>query len=319
MRIAVIGLGVIGNVHIKVINATGNNLVAVCDTDKEKLSLFPDIKGYTDYIQMLDEVKPDVVHICTPHHLHTEMIISALDRDINVLCEKPVCINKQDIVKIIDAENRSKAQLGVSFQNRYNPTTIFIKEYLKDKKIVSAHGRLVWRRDAEYYGQDAWHGKLATEGGGVLINQAIHTIDLFQYLFGMPTEITAWCSNLSLQGVIDVEDTAMLLCSGEQDFSILATNAGIDNFPVEITVQTESSTVKIIGDKVWIDDICHEKKANDKQYGKAVYGSGHTPLILDFYDCVKTGRKFAIDGKESSKAVSIVLSAYESDGKKIKI
>jgi hypothetical protein len=101
-------------------------------------------------------------------------------------------------------------QIFITGHSEYDRDTLK-KEYLRDKKILAAHGRLVWKRDKEYYGQDAWRGKLATEGGGVLINQAIHTIDLLQYLLGMPTKLTAWCSNLSLQGVIDVEELACRL------------------------------------------------------------------------------------------------------------
>ena len=110
--------------------------IAVCDIDEEKLSLFPTVKGYMDYVKMLDESRPDAVHICTPHHLHTKMVLEALKRDIHVLCEKPLCIKEEDIPLILEAEKRSKAQLGVCFQNRYNAATLFTKEYLKHKKIL---------------------------------------------------------------------------------------------------------------------------------------------------------------------------------------
>ena len=140
MRVAVIGLGVIGQLHVKVIQETKNDLVAVCDVDIEKFVDYAGVKCYTDYLVMLDEVKPDVIHICTPHYLHTEMIIAGLQRNINVLCEKPLCIDEKDIPLIMEAERNSKAQLGVCFQNRYNPSSVFVKEYLQGKKIVGAHG-----------------------------------------------------------------------------------------------------------------------------------------------------------------------------------
>ena len=104
MKSAVIGVGMIGNVHIRMMKELGAELVAVCDVDKNKIFSMVGVQVFTDYIKMLDQVKPNIVHICTPHHLHTEMIIAALERDINVLCEKPLCIREEDIPKILEAE-----------------------------------------------------------------------------------------------------------------------------------------------------------------------------------------------------------------------
>ena len=136
MKTAIVGLGVIGNVHYNVLKNMGNCAVAVCDVDSKKLSQFDGVEKYTDYVEMLDRVKPEVVHICTPHYLHEQMIISALERDINVLCEKPLCISREEIDRILIAEKKSKAQLGVCHQNRYNLENVFVKDYLKDAKIL---------------------------------------------------------------------------------------------------------------------------------------------------------------------------------------
>ncbi len=100
MKSAIVGLGVIGKVHKQLINKLGFNLTAICDIDQSKLQVLDDVKVFTDYVSMLNEVKPDVVHICTPHYLHADMIIEALSRDINVLCEKPICIKEEDILRI---------------------------------------------------------------------------------------------------------------------------------------------------------------------------------------------------------------------------
>ena len=320
MRIAVIGLGVIGKVHIKVIRETENELVAVCDSDKEKLSLYPEAVGYTDYITMLDEAKPDIVHICTPHYLHTEMILAGLERNVNVLCEKPICTKKEDIPLILEAETRSKGQLGICFQNRYSPSTIFAQEYLKDKKLVSAYGRLMWRRDENYYAQGEWRGKKATEGGGVLINQAIHVLDLLQMIAGMPKQIKAWTENLSLQHVIEVEDTATVFgCGGETDFCLMATNVAGKDYPTEMVFTTETETVRLLSDGVYVGDRYYDCNTKGEFFGKKVYGVGHRGLIYDFYDCIKNGDKFPVNGVESVKAIKLVLSAYESMGKEIEI
>lgn len=317
MRVAVIGLGVIGQLHVKVIQETKNDLVAVCDVDIEKFVDYAGVKCYTDYLVMLDEVKPDVIHICTPHYLHTEMIIAGLQRNINVLCEKPLCIDEKDIPLIMEAERNSKAQLGVCFQNRYNPSSVFVKEYLQGKKIVGAHGRMMWHRDEKYYNQAAWRGNRAQEGGSVLINQALHTIDLLQWLVGMPQSVIGWCSNVSLQNVIDTEDTAVVVCKGEQEYSLSATNAAAKDYPVEIVLKTTTETIRLFAQGVYINGKFYDCESIDAMYGKQVYGSGHNALICDFYECISTGRKFSIDGFEGAKAIRIVLTAYASQGVEI--
>ena len=137
MKTAVIGLGSIGYVHMQVLKAQGKNVVAVCDINPEKASLFADIPFYTDYIKMIEEVQPDVIHVCTPHYLHAEMVIEGLNRNINVLCEKPLCISEDEIQQIITAEKSSKAMLGVCHQNRYNNDNIFVKNYLKSAEYLT--------------------------------------------------------------------------------------------------------------------------------------------------------------------------------------
>lgn len=319
MKTAIIGLGVIGNVHIEILLDRGAEVVAICDIDESKLKKFPSIKGYTDYKEMIEVEKPDVVHICTPHYLHTEMIIYALNKNLNVFCEKPLCINKQDFSKILDAEKNSKGQLGVCFQNRYLTKNSFVKEYLKDKKIVGATGFFAWDRTPAYYNQAKWRGTWEFEGGGVLINQAIHTIDLLIWLLGEPDFVTASVSNLTLKDSIEVEDSATIIASGKSNFSILATNGNKFYIPPEITIKTDGEIIQILDDKVLIDGKEVKIDENKVFYGKPCYGMGHATIFDHYYDCVKNNIKFPIDGLEASKAVNFVLSCYESNGEKIKL
>jgi predicted dehydrogenase len=319
MKIALIGYGVIGKVHINVINNLNENLVGICDIDENKLNGFDENITYTDYKEMLDKTNPDIVHICTPHYLHKEMIIYALERNINVLCEKPICISKEELNEIEIAVRKSNAQLGVCYQNRYEPVILFAKEYLKNKEVVSAHGSLLWHRDAQYYSQASWRGVKKYEGGGVLINQAIHTIDLLQYFYGMPEEITAHIDNVSLKGVIDVEDTAILF-SKNNDFSLIASNTAISDFPRKITLKTVDDEIVVFNNEVCINGKKYDcEKLNEIPEAKKIYGGGHTSLIKDFYDCVEKNIKFDIDFYEASKSLKIVLAAYISQGKNIKI
>ena len=314
MRSAVIGLGNIGKIHAKILAESGL-FAAVCDVDGKKLERFEGLPAYTDYRKMIDEQKPDAVHVCTPHFLHAEMVVYALGRGVNVLCEKPLCINIAQMDEILEAEKHSKARLGVCLQNRYNREIAFAKEYLSDKRITSAVGYTAWRRTAEYYATGDWRGRKDTEGGGVLINQAIHTLDLMQYLCGMPEKIIASVSNLTLKNSIEVEDTAVILSAGGAPVSFFATNGAAADMPVEITVLADGKTVKIMPGCIFIDGIPQTlSEEKYRQLGKACYGSGHGALIADYYSRLESGEPFPIDGSEGAKSVRLVLAAYRSGG-----
>ncbi len=310
MKTAIIGLGVIGTVHKDILQKNGYNLCAVCDVDKSKLNGL-DVNAYIDYKVMLEREKPDIVHICTPHYLHAEMVIYALNKGVNVLCEKPLCILEEDIEKIITAEKNSKAILGVCHQNRYNQENVFVKEYLKDKNIVGATGGVVWNRDKTYYNSADWRGKWTTEGGGVLINQALHTLDLLQWLVGYPEKVQSNLSNQTLDGVIEVEDTAVLLCKDGGEFTFFATNGGACDFPVEIKIKTDKEVINVLNSKVVTNSAVYDFDKDKKTYGKCCYGTGHVGLFNDYYQSVENGERFWIDGQEASKVLKIIFNAYK--------
>lgn len=321
MKVAVIGLGIIGKLHLRILLETKIPVCALCDLDVEKAESYThkldvQVPIFSDWKKMLDEAKPDVVHICTPHYLHAEMVIACLQKDIHVLCEKPLCIKKGDIPLIIRAEKSSSAILGVCHQNRYNDVNVFLKNYLYGKEILSAHGMVVWNRDKTYYNQALWRGKWLTEGGGVLINQALHTLDLMQWFCGSPQTVKAKIGNFSLQKEIEVEDTAMLLCEGERRFTFYATNASSCDMETEIRLKLKSGeNIVAFPDTLWVNNEIVSKEEITVALGKCCYGNGHKKLIVDFYDCINTGRKFSIDGEEAAKVLRIILSAYEGKDK----
>lgn len=319
MKSAIIGLGVIGKVHYDVLKKQNADIVALCDIDENVLSKFDCAKKYTDYKTMLDCENIDVVHICTPHYLHADMIVYALQKDVNVLCEKPLCIKKEDITRIVDAESKSKAMLGVCLQNRYNKSSQFVKRYFADRKVDFAFGNVSWHRDKAYYESGAWRGKKATEGGGVLINQAIHTLDLMQWICGEPKSVCANTYNYSLKDVIEVEDTAIAMFKGETDFEFFATNTAKSDLPVEIRFMSGGDIVTLYPDEVLINGEVADIERGMSWYGKLSYGNGHEKLIKHFYDCVERNEKFWIDAIEASKCVKEVLAVYESEGKEIEI
>ena len=319
MRVAVIGLGVIGRVHMQVLAEMEQNIVAVCDVDESKFAEFPNAKPYADYKKMIDELQLDVVHICTPHYLHAEMVVYALDKGVNVLCEKPLCISREEIELVLAAEKRSSAQLGVVMQNRYNAANIYVKEQLGQEKATGGYGAMVWKRDEKYYAQAAWRGTKEMEGGGVLINQALHTLDLMQYFCGEPNQVVASVSNLTLQNVIEVEDTASALFTGKGNFAFFATNGSKADFVPEVMLYTKDGPIRIMGNYVVQNGELKNFNSDIKIYGKGCYGTGHGRLFAHFYECVEKGEKFPIDGEEGSKVVKMILAVYESNGNRIDI
>lgn len=319
MKSAIIGLGVIGKVHFDVLKSQNADIVALCDIDESALEKYDGVNKYTDYKKMLDCEHIDVVHICTPHYLHAEMAIYALGKNVNVLCEKPLCIKVEDVDRIIDAESKSKSMLGVCLQNRYNKSSQYVKHLLDGKKVDFAFGNVSWHRDRAYYESGDWRGKWATEGGGVMINQAIHTLDLMQWICGAPRSVCANTYNYSLKDVIEVEDTAIALFKGDTDFEFFATNTAKSDLPIEIRFMSGGDIITLYPDEVLVNGEVADIDKGMNWYGKISYGNGHQKLIRHFYDCVERGEKFWIDAKGASACVKQVLASYQSHGKEVEI
>ena len=165
MNVAIIGLGVISSTHIDAINSYGANLVAVCDIQEEKMQKF-DCAKYIDYHELLKRDDIDIVHICTPHFLHPQMVIDCANAGKNVLVEKPAATKTEQLMEMI--ENKNGKKISVCFQNRYNNGTKIAKDIINKKiygDILGVYALVPWYRNNDYYEKSDWRGKLATEGG----------------------------------------------------------------------------------------------------------------------------------------------------------
>ncbi len=326
MRVGIVGLGAISPLHIRAILKNGQKITAICDVDPEKRQKVNaefglNAEEYSDYNALLASGKVDVVHVCTPHYLHAEIICMALGANIHVLCEKPLAINFEQLDAIEKAVKNSSATLGVCFQNRYNASVLYLKEFFKDKEIIAATANLVWHRGKDYYSSAKWRGKKQYEGGGVMINQAIHTLDLLQWFCGMPESVIANCSNNSLKNVIDVEDTAFgcFTLKNGGNFIINATNSAASCFPIVLMFQSKTDAVELSGDNLIVNGKFVTKSDGAPIFGKEEWGVGHDKLIREFYNCLENGKKFPIDFYEASKTVKLILKMYQSNGEKVNI
>ncbi len=325
MKVSVVGCGQVSRNHLRVLKSLKDvKISSVVDIKKDRADTAAKKYGcraYYDFEAMLKEDKPDCIHICTPHYLHVPMAVSALEKGIHVLCEKPCAISAEGLSRLRQAQDESKAVFGVCFQNRYIEAVktvkdIIDKRFFGDVKAVRAF--VHWSRGEAYY-SDGWHGTLSKEGGGVTVNQSIHTQDLMRYLIGSDAvSVTAHTFNDRLKGVIEVEDTVHALFDYENGVTALfnATTSFPDNLPVQIDIICQRATLRIEGENAFVIILGKVKRLrlkNKKEIiGKSYWGSGHSPLIKDFYDCIKKGKRFPIDAHEGGKAVEEFLAAYKS-------
>ena len=324
MKTALIGCGAIAGNHLTALQKlSGVGIVGLCDVIPERAEaarerFAPNARVYTDYRTMLDETKPDVVHIATPHNLHCEMTCEALSRGIDVFLEKPVCISEDEIDRMTKAEAAGSAKVCVCFQNRFNPATLTAKELAERFGGVSyARASVTWNRDAAYYRADDWRGKKATEGGGVLINQAIHELDLLVGFCGEPVEVSAKTANHAHVGVIEVEDTAETIVSfdsGATAFFTATTAFGCDapNF-LELFCKN-GRRITLLGETVYLDGVPYPYDVSDKlsSPGKECWGAGHIRLIRRFYDALASGSPMPVTLASAALPVRVLLAAYRS-------
>lgn len=324
LNAAIIGCGAIYENHAEALKALDNvRLYAVCDIDPEKAQQASSQYGcryFTDYHELLSDKNIDVVHICTPHYLHATMAIEAMKNGINVLTEKPMATSVEDARSMVTVAEETGMSLGVCFQNRYNATSQCIKEILcpdLSGGIIGAKALVTWHRDEKYYTESSWRGRREMEGGGVLVNQSIHTIDLMQWFMGRMKAVKANVDTRLLQGTIEVEDTADATFLFENGSSCIfyATNNYMANSPIEIEIICERAVITL-RDKLVIsyaDKSTEVVEENDRATGsKAYWGCSHKALIRDFYDALQQNKPFAIDGLEGIKTLEIIEAIYRS-------
>ena len=213
---AVIGIGNMGSAHAACIaenKINGMTLAAVCDISEEKLALFsekyPKVKCYRHYEELFDDKICDSVIIAVPHPLHAEIAVKALEMGLHVMLEKPADISVSKVKKLNQAAQGSGKVFSVMFNQRTNPLFTKARDIVKSGQLGELK-RTVWIitnwfRTQSYYDSGSWRATWAGEGGGVLLNQAPHNLDLWQWICGMPESVTAFC-DIAKYHNIEVED-----------------------------------------------------------------------------------------------------------------
>ncbi len=260
-RVGIIGCGAIFFVHAyPLYKLEQAEIKAVCDIKPAALQTAMQLfgcDGYSDYHELLKRDDIDVVHVLTPHYLHAPMVIEAANAGKHVLTEKPMAINVKDAAAIIEAGKRNGVTIGVISQNRYNAASVAIKEAITDGslgKVIGQRVVLSWTKPAEYYRNSDWHGTWDKEGGSLMIDQAIHVMDLARWFIGEEIEsVQATIANRN-HPEIETEDTAEGLITYRNGVKsvFFATNNFTFNAPVVVETHCEKGTALMEFDRAVI-------------------------------------------------------------------
>ncbi len=320
--VAVIGCGDVSSVHFDAIaDIVGAELVAVCDSDPTRLDAVSQsrgVPGFTTLTELLEVARPDVVHVCTPHQAHAALAVEALRAGVHVLLEKPLASTRAEGHDVMVAAASSSAKFAVCFQNRYNPTSVRLRAELDSGrwgKVLGARAQVMWTRTAAYYQAKPWRGTWEGSGGGLLMNQAIHTLDLVQWLLGDVADVRGSYSTLLFGDSIEVEDTAEAVLphvSGIRT-NFYATLTHFKDAPVLIEITCEQGVLRLEGDlrAIHADGTMELLAQSDVVRTERNYwGASHVRLINDFYAQLSSNEPFWIGADEAYKSLAIAQAVY---------
>lgn len=305
-------------------------LVYAVDKDIEKAKAFAqkfNCSYTTDFDEILDQ-EIDVVHLCLPHYLHPTMAVKAMKAGIHVLTEKPIAISLQDTDEMLRVQKETGVKLGVIFQTRYTNSVIQLKDMISRGdfgKILSARSYLTWNRPHSYYEDSDWKGTWEKEGGGVLIDQAIHSIDRVRYLIGSDVEWINGCVSNYAHNFVKVEDTATAAVMFKNGcmYNLYACNTYGADSPIFIEILGEKGRCGLIQDTGFYEIGDEYREIKDtyvaSPIGPQYWGSTHHLQIEDFYNSVQTDTPVSIDGLEGRKTLEIIKGIYLSSIRKERI
>lgn len=339
IRFGIIGCGVIGKLHAQQLSLIDDaEIVAFADIIESRAKEYAAEFGgkvYTDYIELLKNPDVDAVCICTPSGLHGEMTIAAARHGKHVIVEKPMDVKLEVADQMIAACREAGVKLSGIFQHRFDPATKRVKQLLdegKFGKLILVNAQIHWYRSDAYYASADWRGTWELDGGGALMNQGIHTVDLLQYFGGPIKSIFAHTTNL-LHPQIEVEDTAVATVKFTNGAlgTISATTCAYPGLSTRVEIIGENGSCIIQDNELIYEHIKAEGEdigthgigvsesnqveldAEEAGVKHRVYGNAHYYQFLDVIDAIKNDRDPFITGEEARKALEIVLAIYQSE------
>jgi predicted dehydrogenase len=333
IHIGLIGGGNISQTHARAVKTiVGAEVAAVFGTNQKKVAQLCSEFGGKPYEKLesfLRHRPMDMVAIVSPSGLHAAHGISAAEHGLHVLVEKPLDINTERADAVIAAAEAAGVKLGVMFQDRLKPSIQQLRKWLASGglgKIFFIDAQVKWYRPAEYYSGSKWRGTLALDGGGALINQAVHTVDLLLWLFGDVVRVQARTATLLHQ--IEAEDTAVAIVEfASGALGVLhATTAAYPGYPRRLEITGSEGTVIVEHDRVVAAQLRREQGEesarqklsveiqpdNNQSASSAVVSDfrGHQALFENFLRAIKENSTPVCDGHEGRRSVALVEAIY---------
>lgn len=325
--IGLVGGGNISETHARAVRALpGIEIVAIYGTNAEKINRLCREHGgkpYSDFDQFLTHRPMDLVAIGTPSGLHAAQGIAAARHGIHVLTEKPIDITTKRADALIAETDKAGVKLGVFFQDRCKPDLLRVKEAVNSGLLgrpILADARVKWYRSPGYYSNSRWRGTWALDGGGALINQAVHTLDLMLWLFGNVVSVQA-TSKTALH-TIEAEDTLVaLLKFANGALGVLqATTSVFPGYPRRLELTGSEGTVIIEQDRLLAadlrnpsEDFLHGVEADLNPSSSSPVVSdvrGHQFVLEDFLNSIQTNANPRCDGREGRRSLALVEAIY---------
>ena len=333
VRFGIIGCGVIAPWHaISISRVEGARLVAVCDCIREKAEKLAADWGkpkvYVGYHDLLADPDVDAVCICTPSGMHADMGVDAAQAGKHVLAEKPIDIDLARIDRMIAACRQAEVKLAVIFQRRTSPVWNKVREAVHSGRLgrmVLGDAYLKYYRSQEYYDSGDWRGTWALDGGGALMNQGVHCVDVLQWIMGPVEHVFAYADHLVRR--IEVEDTAVAaLRFASGAFGVIegttSVSPGMDH---RLEFHGEHGTIRVDGEKIVAWDVPGDEPAKEQGTGgvdikigtaasdpTAIGTEGHQAQVEDLVRSIRGDRDPLVTGEEARKAVEVILAIYRS-------
>ncbi|WP_052282450.1 Gfo/Idh/MocA family protein [Kluyvera genomosp. 1] len=323
---AIIGAGAIHTCHVEALSHLPDVVLrAIVDTDSDKgnrLAASYGCQFFQDYREMLLDGAVDVVHICTPHSLHKPMILAALAAGKQVFCEKPLVMSPLEVDEIASAAAIAQRHVGICYQNRLNPTSLAIARSIEENALGpmrAIKAVLTWSRSGNYYADSPWRGSFSTEGGSLLINQAIHTLDLMQWFGAGVSRLKGTVDSTLLADEIETEDSAMAtLCFNNGARGLFyASNCHASDSPLLLELEFERGMLRLTDNELWQirgdERVKLASNASPDGVGKSYWGIGHQQAIRQFYQALDNPTQGHYCGiNQAAKSLQMVNAIYQS-------
>lgn len=333
LKYALIGCGRISPNHVAAALDNKLDIAAICDIEESKMdksiakfNLSKSVRKYTDYRELLEKERPELVAICTESGKHGRIALDCIDAGCNVLIEKPIALSLAEADKIIEKAAEKRVKVSACHQNRFNKSIRKIREAVEEKRfgrLLYGTAHIRWHRGEDYYSQAPWRGTWEQDGGA-LMNQCIHNIDLLRWMMGNEiTEVIAMTDRLA-HDYIEAEDLGIALvrfANGSYGIIEGTTDIYPTNLEETLYIFGEKGTAKAGGKsvndiEVWqFADGLENPEEIKRKYNENplnVYGFGHNPLYADVIDAIRNDRKPYVTAEDGRRALELVLAIYKS-------